>query len=140
MQYVQNSLKTQLGMKVEIQVTDQQSFVPMLMQGKVSAWATLMFMGYADQYAALSNFSSKSPNNVYGYANPEVDALLLQSVTVQDTKARETLYNQIESKLLEDMPVMPIMWGKFYVMQRPYVSGYRVNVLGIMPFTNVEVK
>ncbi|NWJ45879.1 MAG: peptide ABC transporter substrate-binding protein [Chloroflexi bacterium] len=139
-QFIQEALKTNLGMNVRINVTDQQSFIAQLQQGKVAAWASLMIASLPDQYSVLSQFSSKNPQNVFGYNNPEYDALLQQALTISDDKARNAVYNQLETKLMDDAAIMPVMWAKFYTLQRPYVSGLRVNVLGIMPYTNLEVK
>jgi oligopeptide transport system substrate-binding protein len=140
MEYAQNSLKENLGMNVTIQVVDQAQFIGMVQQGKVAAWLTILIGGYPDPYSMLSNFSSKSPQNYYGYNNPEVDGMLFQALGTADNNARYALYQQIESKLLDDAAVAPIMWGKLSYLKRPYVTGYRVNTLGIMPFTNIEVK
>jgi ABC-type transport system substrate-binding protein len=139
-QYIQQALKTDLGLNVKIEVVDQAQFQGLLRQNKVASWTTLMIAGYTDPYAMLSNFHSKSPFNTFGYNNPEVDALLGRALATQDNTARYQLYNQIEAKVLEDAVVMPVMWAKFYYLERPWVSGYKVNVLGIMPFTDVEVK
>jgi ABC-type transport system substrate-binding protein len=139
-EFIQQSLITNLGMNVKISVTDQQGFIPALGAGKLSAWVYLLITPYPDSYSVLSNFFSKSPFNYYGYNNPEVDALLMKSVTIQDTAARYAVYQDIEAKILNDGAIMPLMWGKFYYLSRPYVSGYQVNVLGIMPYTNIEVK
>jgi ABC-type transport system substrate-binding protein len=127
-------------MNVRIDVTDQQRFVPLVQQGKVAAWATLMVTAYPDQYSMLSNFHSKSPFNYWGYNSPEVDGLLAQALGTQDEKARIAIYNQVEAKLMDDAAIMPIMWGKFYFLQKPYVSGFRTNPLGIMAYTNLEIK
>ncbi len=139
-QFAQEALKTNLGMNVKIQVVDQAQFVGLLRQGKVAAWLNLMIASYPDPYAVLSNFSSKSPFNYYGYNNAEVDGLLFKALGTQDNAARYAIYQDIETKLLDDAAMMPVMWGKLSYLKRPYVSGYRVNALGIMPFTQIEVK
>ncbi|MEI7554626.1 peptide ABC transporter substrate-binding protein, partial [Candidatus Chlorohelix sp.] len=139
-QFIQSALQTNLGMTVEISVTDQQSMIAQQMQGKVAAWVSMLITAYPDQYAVLSQFFSKNPQNTFGYNNPEYDGMLMGSLAIQDNTARNAVYNKLEAKLLDEAVVMPLMWGKFYTLQRPYVSGFRVNVLGIMPYTNLEVK
>lgn len=139
-QYIQQQLITNLGMSVKIDVTDQQRFIALSREGKVAAWTGLMIVNYAEPYAMLSNFSSKSPLNTYGYNNPDVDAMLMKALATQDDSARYGIYQEVEARLLDDAAIMPVMWSKFYYLQRPWVSGYRVNALGIMPFTELEVK
>jgi ABC-type transport system substrate-binding protein len=139
-QFIQEALKTNLGLSVKIDVTDQQRFIASLQQGKVGAWTGLMIVGYADAYSLLSYFQSKSPFNSYGYNNPDVDALLAKALGTQDDAARNAIYQEVEAKVLDEAAIMPLMWAKFYFLQRPWVSGFRVNALGIMPFTELEVK
>jgi ABC-type transport system substrate-binding protein len=139
-QFIQEELKTNLGMNVKIDVADQQRFIALSREGKVAAWTGLMIVGYSDPYSMLSYFFSKSPLNSYGYNNPEVDGLLMQAMATQDETARNAIYQQVEAKVLDDAAIMPLMWSKFYMLQRPWVSGFRVNALGIMPYTELEVK
>jgi oligopeptide transport system substrate-binding protein len=139
-QSIQNTLKNGLGLPVRIEVVDQQRAISQLREGKVAAWSDMPILTYTDPYAMLARFSSKSPSNYFGYNNPEIDSLLLKATATQDAKARYAIYQDIEAKLLDDGAIMPIMWAKFYYLQRPWVSGYKTNALGIMPYTEVEVK
>jgi len=75
-------------------------------------------------------FYSKSSRNYYGYANPAVDALLLQARAELDPARRVELYRRAEELILEDAPVIPVWHYTYERLFQPYVRSVEVNGLG----------
>ena len=48
--------------------------------------------------------------NDSGYSNPEVDKLLDEAIAEQDVTKSNEIYDQAQVKILEDMPVVPVIW------------------------------
>lgn len=66
-------------------------------------------------------FHSQSELNRLGYANPELDRLLHQARTEQDTPRRMELYRQAEEIVVADAPWVPLWHSVDYVLTKPYV-------------------
>jgi ABC-type transport system substrate-binding protein len=75
-------------------------------------------------------FYSKSPRNYTGYANPAVDALMLQARAEPDPVRRVELYRRAEEQILEDAPLIPIFHYTYARLFQPYVRAVEVSGLG----------
>ncbi|MDX1686964.1 MAG: hypothetical protein R3248_03185, partial [Candidatus Promineifilaceae bacterium] len=84
-------------------------------------------------------FHSESPQNLGGYSNPEVDALLEAARTEQDAAARLDLYAQAEEMIIEDAPAAFVNHSLTAVLVKPYVKGYELTPLGIPQWHRVTI-
>jgi peptide/nickel transport system substrate-binding protein/oligopeptide transport system substrate-binding protein len=75
-------------------------------------------------------FHSGSPRNYMGYANPAVDALLIQARTEADPMKRVELYRRAEEMIVEDAPVIPVWHSTYERLFQTYVRGVEVSGLG----------
>ncbi|OGL03809.1 MAG: hypothetical protein A3E31_15985 [Candidatus Rokubacteria bacterium RIFCSPHIGHO2_12_FULL_73_22] len=84
-------------------------------------------------------FHSKSPRNLFGYANPTVDSLLAAARSAPDIQRRVELYRRAEQLVLEDAPLIPMMHHTYERLFQPYVRSVEVNGLGdpYIPFRKV---
>ena len=85
-------------------------------------------------------FRSGSENNYGGYSNPGLDDLLTRAGTEQDTRLSLAQYQQAEQKLVDDAAVIPLWFGRNFVLVKPYVKGYRLNPMGLVDLSNVSVE
>jgi oligopeptide transport system substrate-binding protein len=101
--------------------------------------------GWIADYNDVSNFADQLASdagemNAPGYRNPDYDRLVHQGAVTLDATERGRLYAEAESRMLADMPVLPLY---FYVTKRlvkPYVSGWQSNVADIHLLKYVSVK
>ena len=84
-------------------------------------------------------FYSGSENNTGGYSNPDVDALLDKAGEETDADLSLALYQQAEQLLVEDAACIPLSFGRNYVLVKPYISGYRLNLLGFAMLNEVSI-
>ncbi|OGK84732.1 MAG: hypothetical protein A2W08_15865 [Candidatus Rokubacteria bacterium RBG_16_73_20] len=84
-------------------------------------------------------FHSKSPRNLFGYANATVDDLLAAARSAPDIQRRVELYRRAEQLVLEDAPLVPMMHHTYERLFQPYVRSVEVNGLGdpYIPFRKV---
>jgi peptide/nickel transport system substrate-binding protein/oligopeptide transport system substrate-binding protein len=81
-------------------------------------------------------FNSKNwgpPGNGAYYKNAKVDELTDRAKTMVQSAARNSLYKQAESIILEDAPWAPIYFYTSWAIKQPYVEGFTFSGMG--PFT-----
>jgi len=84
-------------------------------------------------------FHSKSSRNFFGYANPEVDELLVQARNESDPQRRVERYRRAEQLVLDDAVIMPVWHFTYERLFQPYVRAIEVNGLGdpYIPFRKI---
>jgi oligopeptide transport system substrate-binding protein len=86
---------------------------------------------YNDAYSFLQLLQTGFGINLTGYSNPRYDALLAEATRQPDPARRRALLEEAERVMLADTPVLPLY---FYVnkhLVRPYVHGWRDNVMNV---------
>ncbi|MEE9325490.1 MAG: ABC transporter substrate-binding protein, partial [Dehalococcoidia bacterium] len=101
--------------------------------------------GWVADYADPQNFldvlfHSEATNNVGGYRNVGVDALLEEARTEPDPVRRLELYQQAEELLVEDVAAIPLRHDKSYIVVKPYVKGWFVSAQGNPDFLTVRLE
>jgi oligopeptide transport system substrate-binding protein len=89
----------------------------------------LLSRGWCADYPDPENFAdvlfhTGSNQNIGGYSNPALDAILEQARIEQDVTKRITLYQQAERIIVEDAPVLFTTHSLSYQLVKPYVKGY----------------
>jgi peptide/nickel transport system substrate-binding protein len=104
-QYVQTTLNQFDNVEVEHVSNDSATGVGLVIQGdyQMSSWG----FPFLDP-AALYRFAESTQfTNFAKYANPEVDALLAESLRTQDFDERYAIYEQVFAHLIEDAAWLP---------------------------------
>ena len=111
--------------------TDWPTFSRMLVEGKAQAFLYAWFGDVPDPDNFLDLlFYSKSPRNLTGYSNPQVDSLLIQSRNEPDVVRRVDLYRRAEQLILDDAPLLPVWHYPYERVFQAYVRGLQVSGLG----------
>jgi oligopeptide transport system substrate-binding protein len=84
---------------------------------------------YNDAFSFAQVLHSKSGHNDPGYDNPEYDRLLALAAREGDPARREELLLAAERVLIDDMPIMPIYFYVSHHLIRPWIGGYRDNIM-----------
>lgn len=119
----------QIGVTVEPDIKEWAQVVASATDGSFEAicptWAPVLI----DPDELYESLHSTSPKNVYGYANPQLDALLEEGRQTLDQGKRKAIYDQVQVLLLEDVPV-------YWAWDRPFIyvttkafQGYENNLL-----------
>ena len=69
-------------------------------------------------------FDKNGYANTTGYDNPKVNELLEKARETYDQAERKTLYNQVQSILAKDIPMMPLFFSVEYAALRDNVKGF----------------
>jgi len=116
--------KENLGVEVSVETTAWPEFLQDVNERRYP----LYFLGWMADYPDPHNFldllfHSESDENHMGYANPEVDRLLVQARVEQDAGRRLQLYQQVEEILVRDAVWIPLWHDRDYFLIKPYVKG-----------------
>ncbi|MFI4981567.1 MAG: peptide ABC transporter substrate-binding protein, partial [Nevskiales bacterium] len=70
-------------------------------------------------------------NNAMQYANPDVDRLLTQGTTTTDMAKRKAIYQQVQSIVRGDLPLLPLF-------QNGVLEGTKAKLIGYAPSVNTQ--
>ncbi len=85
-------------------------------------------------------FATGSVGNFGHYANPAFDDLIARGRREGNRVARETIYRQADSILMNDAAVVPIYWYGQDVLLRPEYQGMKLSPLGTFGIAWEEVR
>jgi peptide/nickel transport system substrate-binding protein len=130
-----------VGIVAEIHYhTKWSSFSKMVEEGKLAMFLWAWYADVPDPDNFLTKlFHSKSARNVFGYANPAVDNLLMSARASGDPQGRVELYRRAEQLILDDAPIVPVFHHTYERLFQPYVRSVEVNGLGdpYIPFRKI---
>ncbi|MBQ4592064.1 MAG: peptide ABC transporter substrate-binding protein [Clostridia bacterium] len=113
-----------------------------------------MMMLSTDAFSALSQFAVSFSGNgvdmdsenydlyghISGYASEDYNALIESAYAEKDRAARATILHQAEAKLLEDMPVIPVIFLQDAYLYLGELSGIGTNYYGTRDFNDTQLK
>lgn len=123
-------------------------------EGDFDVIAIDMNMLSTDAFSALSQFSAAFSGNgvdmdsetydlythITGYSSEEYDALIEAAYAEKDRSARATILHQAEEMLLEDMPVMPVVFLQDAYVYSDVLSGISTDYYGTRNFNDTKMK
>jgi oligopeptide transport system substrate-binding protein len=126
--------KQNLGVDIKIRQVDSRVLTDQLSRDKDRF--QMVWLGWIADYADPQNFidvlfHGKSSENQFQYVNPEVDRLVERARGERDHAARMRLYNDAESLILKDAPIVPLWHSKRYLLVKPYVQGYTPTPMAV---------
>ena len=88
---------------------------------------------YLDPLTFLQLMQKESGNNYTQYDNPRFEALVAKAVATGDPAERLRLYHDAEATSDADTPEMPLYFYQSRHLLKPYVQGWRPNVVDRNP-------
>jgi oligopeptide transport system substrate-binding protein len=124
---VSQMYKEKLGVQMNIQDMEFATLLDMRHQKNFEMARDAWCGDYNEASTFESLMDSKSDQNNSGYANADVDKLLIDARTSKDPNEQ---YKQIEQHIAADVPIIPIYFYAKVFMQKPTIKGW--------PYDNVE--
>jgi len=124
---------------VEIKSLEWASYVKQLRQGTMMLALLGWYPDYLDPDNFLTPFLHCKANKWTGtgYCNPQVDELLDKAVVLEDKNERAKLYEKVQEILAEDVPFIPLLQGKLYVVAQRNVEGIKIGPPMLMPYYTI---
>ena len=77
--------------------------------------------------------------NLSGYISEEYNALIDAAYAEKDLKKRATILHDAEKLLMEDMPIVPIVFNKTAILAED-VKGIDADYFGLFNFNKAKLK
>ncbi len=130
-----------LGVEVTVRQLESSAFFYALREEKDN----LFDLGWIADYPDPQNFidilfRSDSQSNFGEYSNPELDELLDKAAIEQDQATRLEMYRQAEEMVVQDAAILPLYFGRSYLLVKPYVIDYGLSPLGYPLLFRVSIQ
>ena len=124
---------TEIGMKVDLQQMDIATMIKVLRgtPDKIDAFF-VGYQNYMDPYMYYHRrFHSESipGGNLLYYNDPEMDKLIDASAATVDPAKRAEIFDKIQTKLYEELPVIPIVCPTSAIAVNKRVKGVKSSIL-----------
>ncbi len=126
---------------VDVKSSEWSQYVDQLRNGQMMVSLLGWYPDYLDPDDYLTPFLASSANGWTGtgYSNPTVDNLLSQAQVLTDQTQRAQLYEQVQNILAEDVPYIPLIQGKLYVVTSKDVTSIKISPLMFLLYDSIEV-
>ncbi len=135
-QLIKQQLEKTGLVEVELRSSEWATYVKQLRQGQMMLALLGWYPDYVDPDDFLTPFLHSGANSWTGsgYKNEVVDKLLDEAVSLTDQAKRAEIYKKVQMILAEDVPVIPLLQGKLYVVTQKNVGGVEIGPSMLMPY------
>jgi peptide/nickel transport system substrate-binding protein len=114
-----------IGLDVSVDLTTFDSVSEQYASGNFEATVWEFPSGPTPDRSSL--FTCDAPSNGMGYCNPEVDAALTEARTTLDEEQRIALYTQFQNLVLEDLPMLLLVYYGAHSVSSPRVHNLPIT-------------
>jgi oligopeptide transport system substrate-binding protein len=130
-----------LGVEITIRQLEPDTFNYHLKEEADEMFATGWIADYPDPQNFLDIlFHTGAEYNSGNYSNPDVDALLDRAGAQPNETTRFNLYQQAEQIVVDEAACLPMWFGKTYLLIKPYVKNYKLDIQGIPTLSDVYLE
>ncbi len=131
----------ELGVTIEPVLLDPYEYLDELYAGNTGHIFT---SGWCADYPDPENFldvlfHSRSQQNLSGYSNPALDALLESARVEGNVQERLALYGEMERQIVADAPAVFLVHGLSAMLVKPHVENYVLTPIGVPQWQNVSI-
>lgn len=90
--------------------------------------------------SSLNSTTFEIPTHITGYNSEAYNAKIEEAFAQKDIKARATILHDAEKILMEDLPVIPIVFNQTAYLQSKDLSKVKTTYYGTFVFTNAKLK
>lgn len=131
---IRRNLHDNLGIEVETSPREAGEFWKAEEKHGMEMYIGGWVADYLDPQDFLSTlYVSGRPMNFVDYKNPKFDALCADADSNLDNNKRAALYGQAHALLIDDMPVVPLVFEPRISLVHTYIKGWRDNMLYLLP-------
>lgn len=139
-EYIQAQL-SKVGLTIQINVVPGPTLRDGKATGKFSFFRANWGADYPDAENFLSlyyskNFSPEGPNYSH-FQNSKFDELYTQSFQITEEKAREKLYREMDSLMMQSAPIVPLFYDQTSIFLRKNVKGFSMSPVKLLDLTRV---
>lgn len=137
---IQQMWKRELGIDVTLVLKEQRVWLDDERQMNYTLSGARWIGDYVDPSTFLEVFLSNSGNNATGWSNADYDRLVRSAGAETNPARRLELYQEAESLLLDEVPILPIYHGTRTFLIHPAVRGWNPALLGFHRYQSVSLE
>ncbi|ULQ54412.1 ABC transporter substrate-binding protein [Flavihumibacter fluvii] len=139
--YIARELQ-ELGIPVQVEVIQKSLLLEQTAQSKALFFRGSWIADYPDAENYLSVFYSRNPAppNYTRYHNIRFDALYERALAENDIIRRIALYQQMDSILIGDAPVVPLWYDEVIHFVQPNVVDFQSNAQNLLELRRVRLR
>lgn len=130
----------QIGIKATIENLESGQYVDAWSNRTHEMMAGRNGAGTDPNRAVAFFFSTTGSANVWGYSNPEVDALCDAGKVTVDEAERESIYKEAQKIVLNDSPNIFMASPMEYFFARTNIEGFQPSTFNAEDFNNIVIK
>jgi ABC-type transport system substrate-binding protein len=143
LQAVGDQIKAALGIDYEIKVNLQ--FAEYLDTADAKKFTGPFRLGWGPDYPVMETYlkplyGTDTGSNNSGYTNPEFDKLITEGDSAADLAGAIAKYQAAEDIVGEDLPVLPMWWGKIAALQSENVETFVWNKISDADYGKMTLK
>lgn len=139
-QYIQEELKKNLGLRVELQQFDHKTFRAQIDMRAFPLYILSWGADYPDPDTFMSVFLGQVGNNRTNWKSAKYDELVLKARASQDQKMRARFYSEAQRLLLEDgAAVLPLYYEPNIALVKSRIQGLELNPLNYLLLGKVNL-
>jgi oligopeptide transport system substrate-binding protein len=130
-----------IGMHIDVEVVQKSLLLEETAQSKALFFRGSWIADYPDAENYLSVFYSKNPAppNYTRYSDPVFDRLYEQALQENNDSLRYVLYRQMDQRVIDAAPVVPIWYDVVVHLVNPRVHGFEANALNLLELRHVDI-
>jgi oligopeptide transport system substrate-binding protein len=137
---VQAMWQRELGIQVTIAQLEQKTAIQNQRLMDFTVGANAWTADFADPVSQLEVFLKDSGSNWTGWGDPAYDRALAEAARTPDQQKRFELFQQAEAVLLDQAPIIPLIFGARNYLIDPSVKGWEPAPLGLQQYKKVYLQ
>ena len=131
-----------IGLHVQVEVVQKSLLLEETAQSEALFFRGSWIADYPDAENYLSVFYSKNPAppNYTRYNDPEFDRLYEQALRESNDSLRYMLYRQMDQRVMDASPVIPLWYDEVVHLINPRVVGLKPNGLNLLELRRVDIR
>ena len=137
-----NSIKQALG--IECTASAAVDFATFLTAAGNNEYGMFRY-GWQMDYPSIENFlaplyAANADSNYFTYDNPAFETLLAEAAAAPSLDEANAKYQEAEALLVDDMPTIPMWYGKAVIGWSDNVNPVTINAFGVPDYSSITVK
>ena len=130
-----------IGVHIDVEVVQKSLLLEETAQSKALFFRGSWIADYPDAENYLSVFYSKNPAppNYTRYSDPAFDRLYEQALQENNDSLRYVLYREMDQRVVDAAPVVPIWYDVVVHLVNPRVHGLEANALNLLELRHVDI-
>ncbi len=139
-QVIKEQLEKTGVIEVQLKSAEWSTFVDYERKGVMMMSLLGWYPDYLDPDDYMTPFLKSGSNKWLGngYSNPKMDEILEKAATTTDIKERTKLYEEAQKILAEDVPIIPLVQGKLFVVAKKNIKGIELDPTMILRYWTLE--